>query len=314
MRHESPKMPKRVPLAVCVADIHATLKPPVARSKEKDWKRTLRGYFEQLKDISNGMPIICAGDVFDKWNAPVELVNFLIHYMPQMISVAGNHDCPNHQYRDLDKSAYWTLVQAGTIKNLTPNLPETLVTSTPITLWGFPAGFEVTPCEHPHDLTLEIAVVHSMIWTAETTFTNAPEDRRLKAYKNKLSGYDIAIFGDNHKPFMHWIAEGKTKVYNCGAFIRRTTKELEHRPSVGVIYSDGAMERQYLDITGDVIEDNHITRRKEVENAKAEVFIDNLKHLSDTKISFREAVVGSFEGVSESVKQIVLEALEEGEK
>lgn len=308
------KPPKRHPLAVAVADIHASLKPPVARSKEKDWKATMRGYFEQLRDIANGMPIICAGDVYDRWNAPAELTNFLIHYMPSMYSVAGNHDCPNHQYKDLDKSAYWTLVKAGVIANLTPGLSATLETPTSITLYGFPSGFDVKPCKHPHDLMLEIAVVHSMIWTENTGYVGAKDNTRLKAWKDRLRGYDIAIFGDNHKPFMAKIHDGATTVYNCGGFVRRTVAEEEHNPSVGIIYSDGSVERQYLDISSDELDCSSRTKRKEAENEEMDAFVDNLKHLNDTTISFRDAVEHAMDQASNSVKQVILEALEEGEE
>ena len=305
---------KRFPIAIAIADIHACLKPPVARSTEKDWKLTMRGYFKQLHDIAGDLPIICAGDVFDKWNAPAELTNFLIHYMPKMYSVAGNHDAPNHQYKDLDKSAYWTLVQAGTIKNLTPGLSQEVEGKTPITLWGYPSGFEVAPCKRPHDMMMDIAVVHDMIWTEATGYIGAKENYRLKAYKERLVGYDVAIFGDNHKPFTAKINNGETTVFNCGSLMRRTIAEVDHKPSVGVIFNDNTVERKYLDVSKDEFDCSSKVKRKEAESVEMDAFMDKLKHLSDTTISFREAVVRSMDSASESVRKIILEALEEGEK
>ena len=104
--------------AIAISDLHLTLNTPSCRA-EKDWLEVMSGYFQQVKDYhqqvegipyGNVVPIICAGDVFDRPNPPIELVNWAIRTLPTMYSVPGQHDLVHHNLSDIKKSAYWTLV------------------------------------------------------------------------------------------------------------------------------------------------------------------------------------------------------------
>lgn len=241
-------------VALALADLHFTHTPPLARSYEKDWYGVMDGYIGQLNALQakhNYPPVLCAGDVFDKPTAPPQLVNFLLHRLPQMYAVPGQHDLPFHVYKDLDKSSFQTLVHADRIKLLEPGKPWEVGG---MRLHGFPFGFEVTPLKKPHSLCLEIAVVHSYIWTAGSSYPGAPKSARLGAWRKKLKGYDVAVFGDNHKGFLtpgdH---PGDLSILNCGSFMRRKADEVGYKPAVGLIHADGSVTPHYLDTKQDVI-------------------------------------------------------------
>ena len=114
-------------IALLVGDIHLSAKAPLCRAKEPDWFEAMARPLMELVDLqkqigkeSDGIPpILCAGDVFDRWNSPPELINFALEYLPpQMYSIPGQHDLPNHNYNEIDRSAYWTLVAANKITNV----------------------------------------------------------------------------------------------------------------------------------------------------------------------------------------------------
>ncbi len=316
-----------LPIAVFCGDLHLSHKPPLFRSCEKDWYETQRRYLQQLYSVAwswldrqsvnstwhtkKTLPIICAGDVFDKWNSPPELINLALEYLPEMYAVPGQHDLPNHSYENIKKSAFWTLVEAGKIKLLEPGIPTYLDGPFPLVLHGFPYGYEVHPPKQSsvRDLCREIAVIHSYIWTAEAAYPGAPADKTLTVHRKSLEGYDVAVYGDNHIPFESTI-RGKCTVYNCGAFMRRKSDEF-HRPSVGLFYPDGSIKRHFLDIS----QDNYLSgeEAKEISTGIGmQSFIEELTTLGDAALNFAESMNRLLERdkVPEEVKQLILNAME----
>ena len=111
-------MPEKI--AILCSDLHLSHRPPLARAREPDWYEAMMHPLDELDDLTgDNLPVICGGDVFDKWNSPPELINFALAELPgTMESVAGQHDLPHHSWPERRKSAYWTLVESGKIKTL----------------------------------------------------------------------------------------------------------------------------------------------------------------------------------------------------
>lgn len=313
-------------VAVLASDFHFTLTPPVARSAEPNWLSTQAGYLGQLAGLAVGygrtdlghgfspLPIIGAGDFFDRWNAPAELINFLIAYMPTMYGIPGQHDLPYHSYADIKKSAYWTLVEAGKIKHLEPGKP---VSIGPLRLWGFPWGFPVEPCREPHGIALDVAVIHSYIWTQKTRYPGAPEEKQIKAYVKQLQGFHAAVFGDNHSGFLSRVGGHnpiwECNVINCGGFIRRKSDERNYQPTVGLLRQDGTITRYKLDVSADqFLDESEIPASLTHNSLGLETFIEELSTLGDAAIDFTDAIrrLLEQEKVSSIVKQVVLKSLE----
>lgn len=233
-------------VAVVCSDLHLSHRPPSARTD--NWYDAMDNYLGQLCDLCKELPCIIVGDLFDRWNSPAELINFVLRRLPKnTYAIPGQHDLPFHSYKDIKKSSYWTLVEAGTIHNIEPGDPVELgpTLQHPMRFHGFPFGFPVKPLERPHDLLIEIAVVHSYIWAPDAKYEGAPADRYYQSYEKNLKGYDVAFFGDNHIPFQ------KGKVFNCGGFMRRNIDQKTYAPSACLLDKDLVVHRHLLDTSVD---------------------------------------------------------------
>jgi predicted phosphodiesterase len=298
-------------VAVLVGDPHFSHKPPLARSSEQDW------YAAQARPIGDieylaekyGVPIICVGDVFDRWNAPAELINFLLGKLSKWYCIAGQHDLPNHNYRDIARSAYWTLVKAGKVINLGPHAPLELGR---MRLWGFPWGYSIgpPPTRLPHDLTLEVAVVHSYLWTEGKSYPGARPDDNVKVMAKKLKGYDVAVWGDNHTPFDYETKSG-CLVYNCGSLMRRTMDQKDYTPSVGLLLGDGGVMRIQLDTSKDVFLDAQ-KGGDLLQGIGFQGFVEELTALAESSVNFGEAIKRTLrrEKVPDDVKRLILNYLD----
>lgn len=253
------------------------------------------------------VPIICAGDIFDSAKQPVELVNFAIQHLPQMYAVPGNHDLPCHRYEDAHKSPYWTLVKAGRVIDLKPGHDHFMGG---VMMSGFPHGFDPVPtASWTRDLPLRVAVVHQMVWTKETGYPGAPEGQRLKEFRKKVKGYDVAVTGDNHKPFTSH-SDSECTVYNCGGFFRRKIDEINHKPSVGLLMANGRVKRHYLDVSKDKFLTPG-TIMKAMEGIGFESFVELCRNLGDNALDYSEGVTRLLERekVNQEVRELVLKFL-----
>ncbi len=108
---------KKQVLGIFVSDIHFSEVAPVARSCEPDWLLAQKRYVDQLRSFQkkHNAPIFIAGDVFDKWNSSAHLINHILVWIAglDIYAIPGNHDCPHHNYKQLGRSSYWTLVEAN---------------------------------------------------------------------------------------------------------------------------------------------------------------------------------------------------------
>ncbi len=274
--------------------------------------------WSQVRDLQNKYqcPLIIAGDVFDDgWRptkCPPELINWAISQLPeQCYAVPGQHDLPHHRYEDVRKSAYWTLVKTGKIIDLGIQPPMEVITTggRVIRLHGFPWGTLVEPLNRSNHLCIEIAVIHEYVWIKGKSYPNAPKEHWLDNDKNKLKGYDVCVFGDNHQSF-DFVTE-HTRVHNCGAFMRRRLDEKDHKPSVGLLHADLSITRHYLDISKNVFD---ITPRegKRTSSIDPSELIGELKSLGDKVLDFTEALerLRASGQIEDDVWKIILSALE----
>lgn len=307
-------MPKDnvVPVAIACSDLHLSLTPPACR-KDKDWMETQAGYLKQLKEAADGLPILCAGDIFDRWNTPPELINFALDHLPDgMLCVPGQHDLPYHDIEQVHRSGYGVLVNANKIVDLHStafNLVSDPYICGNLAISGFGWGQEITPIKDANDFN--IAVVHRYCWIPGAEYPGAPEESRLKALKSQLEGYDVAFFGDNHKGFLASV--GDCQVMNCGGFIRRKSDEIPYVPKIGVLYSDGTIKRRPLDTSKD--EFHPIEKERSETPFDMQAFLSNLEGLGEHGLDFREAIKNHLqsEDIDPKTKEIIYTALESHE-
>lgn len=298
---------RKVKVAILLGDVHLSHTCPPCRDTN-DWYEDMRRYIAQVQNIAviENLPIICSGDVFDKWNSPVELINFAQRNLIQFYSVPGQHDLPYHNYELRNKSAYGNLVLSGKIIDLNPT-KTTVIRSNEHTIrvHAFPWGHEITPLK-TKKADVELAVCHRYIWMKGKSYPGAPKDNRVAAYREVLSGYDAAIFGDNHKGFL--TRAGKCHVFNNGTFIIRKSDETEYRPHIGILYSDGSIKKHHLDTSEDVFFEAAGPTAKD----QFKDFIEELKASSNTSLDYAASVHDYVkrEKISQQGKELLLQSIE----
>lgn len=315
-----PVMRKKEPIAILCADLHLSLKRPACRL-DVDWMETQADYLRQLRELQvvgdkkDVIPVLCAGDIFDRWNPPPELIRFALEHLPDgMICVPGQHDLPNHRMDEMKRSAYGVLVQARKIVDLS-GLPlyEWKLPTGPI-VKGFGWGVEIEPRSNFYEKeknTLFVALIHRFIWMFETGYPGAPESQHVWNTTDCLNGYDVAVFGDNHIAFTCKL--NGTLIWNCGGFIRRRSDENLRRPRVGILFDDGSVEEHRLK-TG---RDKFLPKTEVPEEVEQDMrrFLEELEKLGEHGLDFRAAVRRHAEnkenGISAPVRNLLLSFLQD---
>lgn len=298
-----------------VSDIHWSEHPPVARSVETEWNRVQSIYFCQLFNLADklNIPIFIVGDLFNRWDPNPTIINWVLAWFKEfpetkVYTIPGNHDIPYHDYTQLSRSAYWSLVEAGVINHLSPGM-TCEVANVRVTAW--PYGFEIKPPHDPHSLMIDVAMIHDYVWSKKigNGYVDAPEIKSAIAWAKRLSGYEVAVFGDNHSGGMSKV--GDQTLVTCGTFMRRYTNEKDYEPRIWKLMTDGSVVPHKLDTAAD--------KFAEVDDAlvKSEVALDiaqfalSLSRSDTNKTDFVKAVVDwlNERRPPQKVKDLILESI-----
>lgn len=322
---------KRVAAILC-ADLHLSHKPPLARAVEDDWYTAMGRSLNQLAVLASSqnprvspegghrcdvVPIVCAGDVFDRYDPPPSLINFALDHLPHLYAVPGNHELPQHRLDGLSRSAFGTLVRAGRITYLPPGEPVFVGRDVvPLRLWGFPYGCPLEPPRDYDRLAMEVAVVHTYLWVNGKGYPGASEDQQVRAHARKLRGYDVAVVGDNHTPFTVSVRGhngASCTLFNAGCLFRRRSDERLHRPSVGLLREDGSVVRHYLDVSQDrFVEVDRVLEALSENHLGADGVFEAFTELGEVAIDFADLLRRTLDRpkVAPAVKDVLLQVLE----
>jgi predicted phosphodiesterase len=277
-------------LALFVADLHFSLTPPVFRSNELDWLATQKRSLDELKALQekhNGAPIFCAGDIFDRWNSPAELINWAMEHLPYMHCIPGQHDLPEHDLSQIERSAYWTLQKASVIHHMFQAANH--FQDGNLCVWSFPFGKKVHPCPMKNPNQIKIALIHEYNWAPGHKHPEAPNWQEVTQSRKEFAGYDLVVSGDNHSPFRYVM--GNTQFVNCGTFMRRKSDERHYAPSVWMLLSDGSVKQHAIMTSDDKYLD--VTEAEELEKASdmdLSNLIEGLGQLGECALDFGEAM------------------------
>ncbi len=296
------------------ADIHLQHNVPPARSDEPDWYEAMARPLRELSELVDGqpIPIVCAGDIFEIWKSPPELINFAIEHLPKMYSIPGQHDLPHHNLDDIKRSAYWTLVEAGVIAPLSSEIASPLIDD--VFVKGVPWGEDIKSYqfgdEQKDDDSIKVVVAHSYISQVGKSYPGAPSESFVSARKESLKGWDLAVFGDNHIGFQ--AKSGFCQVVNCGCLIPRKSDERILKPSVWLLMVDGSVRRHCLSTEKDKWLEIEYSGEENVLVGMDE-FVSELSADGDDSLDFRSAVHRYLEEneVKDGVCELILESMGE---
>jgi hypothetical protein len=226
-------------LAICISDIHLSHRPPPARAGEPDWYAAMARPLQKVRNLQLEInaPVLIAGDIFHRWDSPAELINFAMDALPSgAFAIPGQHDLPFHGLHEAHKSAYTTLIRAGKIQEAPP---AGVMMSVNVNIYGAPWRHKWSPPpEYVQDgHTTNILLAHRYVWIHACAYPGAFECDHVKNLD--LTGYDIAVFGDNHKGFAMWQRDKTPLVINCGGFMRRNADEIDYTPKAWLIQRAG---------------------------------------------------------------------------
>ena len=285
-------------IAILCADLHLQPKPPIWRSSEDDWYETMKRPLGELRglQLKYDCLILCAGDVFDKWNSPPELINFALEYLPdRMYCIPGQHDLPDHNVQEIKRSAYWTLVKAGRIQDIEADFIQHIEDSDKgsISIAGFPFGNKLEPYvtfNEKNKNKIKIALIHEYRWIKGASYPGAPVTSKLSKAISQ-HGYDVIVYGDNHKGFI--FDAGDTVVFNCGTLMRRASDEIDYKPQAGLLLESGKVIPHFLDTSQDKYIEG-VNDATPVEDMDMSEFIEELKKLGETGLEFVTRVENFF--------------------
>ncbi len=299
--------------AILLADIHLSLNPPVWRSAEPNWFEAMKRPILEVKALQEkyNCPIIAAGDIFNTWYSPPEVINFALEYLPYMYAIPGQHDLPMHDYEDIKKSAYWTLVKADKILDMSTT---NMLIGKYGMIQGFPFGYKITPCAKLEG-NLDIAVAHDYKWIPGSSYSHADKNDDISNKQplrkgGKYKGYDIIVYGDNHQGFKTQI--GKTQIFNCGSLMRRKSDQLNYKPQVGLLLESGKVVTHYLDIS----KDKHLILDTTTDIGEApdmRTLIQELEKLDGIDMDFSKVMMQYLKQnrIKKTICNIILKAMEQ---
>lgn len=301
-------------LAILCSDLHLTLQQPACRA-DTEWMGLQEHYLGWLRETAKGIPVICAGDIFDRWNIVPELINFALEHLPDgMICVPGQHDLPNHSLQQVHRSGYGVLAKAGKIIDLSDGAPYS---NGHFVAHGFAWNAELrqrVPLKNNRlESLLHIAVIHKYMWLGDDSkYPGAPESSSFASCKSILKTYNAVVIGDNHK---HWKTDYPgTAVMNCGTFIRRKSDEIPYRPRIGALKEDGSIEQIHVPTNLDRFHEKPKEREEVAFNMSD--FINGLEELGEHGMNFRAVVEKHLqtEDIDQRTKEIILRAMDTDNK
>lgn len=229
------------PILITTSDWHLRSTVPVSRL-ERCWYDVMEQRITQLMTAYPHVPIVIAGDVFDRPDPPSSLVSWAISFLRgySIYTLPGQHDLPNHRYNARDHGAYGALVKANVLRDL-PAYEWTSIGSmrAAVAMYSMPWDhYEVPVNEAPSGL-FRLGVMHKYAWaTAANCYVGADPESNAVGLTKYMKHFDLLAIGDNH------ISWKMPMIVNHGSLFSFTSAQVGHIPLVGVVYDDHTFEIQ----------------------------------------------------------------------
>jgi predicted phosphodiesterase len=195
-----------------------------------------------------------------------------IHHLPKdFITVAGQHDLPQHNMDLFYKSGMNTLLQAGAISWIKD---------------GGNFGQNVGIAFQTNGKSITVGVLHRFVWDGKNWPWPECEEITARKLLRGNPDFDLIVTGDYHKPFTYEY-KGRLLV-NCGCLTRQTADYADHRPRVWLWDArTNSVTPHYLVLEKGVVNRDHIEIDKAKEQ-RIDAFISRLTDEWEVSISFEE--------------------------
>ena len=269
-------------LAIITADIHLRQNKPVCRNDDffKEQEKKL-DYILNLQK-KHGVPILDAGDVFDKAVSSLFLNCFILEKIKKInnkiITIPGNHDLVNHSLELFKKSNLYLLSLASTNFYVLRNdlINEYYEILPDVVVYGQEYCTKLPKINvlEKHIKYKKILLLHAMIFEKEKN--KYIEGHTAKEILNKYKNFDIIITGHNHKTFV--VQNNKQILINPGSLMRMSIDQINHKPSIFLLYDDFTIQQQNIPIADNVFDNTYIEiqKLKKENKIKIEKFINNI--------------------------------------
>jgi len=302
----------KTPTLILLADTHIRETQPLCRID--DYFEAQREKWDFIDEIQHkyNIPILIAGDLFDKWKPSPKLLTWCIDNLPDnIIAIPGQHDLPNHNISLLDKSGLQTLDSAGVIQIIKNLCLKIKIKGLNLNIHAYPFGSEIGSLNGTfkrQNNTKNIALMHYFTYK-ENKFPGCNTYSANKLLK-KMKGYDLIVVGDNHQSFI--AEEDNRLLVNPGSLMRMKSDQIDYKPRLFLYYAeDNSVEAIDIPIKENVISRIHIDKSKNSDE-KIEAFVDSVKNQGEIGLNFKENLKDYFLNNKEkdSVKNIIWGSME----
>lgn len=304
-------MMKNVEFIVC-SDLHYRATIPEARTDDYfQAQRTKIMFIKELQEKYD-CPVLCAGDVFDRWNTPPEFEGWAIGIWPKkFITIPGQHDLPQHNRLNFPKSSLHVLWVAEKVDVINYDFERHYYEIENVLISGFPWGVEPEPYDGDSK-KFKIALIHTLTVEDKNDFLVEKAGAiTAKSLMKKLDGYDLIVSGDNHKRF---VVEGKKQLLiNPGSMMRMSANQIDHQPGVYLVNS----KLEYEFVPFHFMNQNAITRehleKQERKDERIEAFVKRINTDYSVSLSFTDNLEAFIKQnkVRKGVQEILWEAIDD---
>lgn len=299
------------PTAIICSDIHLREDTPTCRTD--DYFKALGKkivFIRRLQEKYNCC-VLDGGDLFTRWKSAPGLLTWAINNLPKrMITVAGNHDLPQHSMDMYHRSSLATLEAAGTISVN----PDSLEIDKKMVIFSCPWKSKIPiPREH-YDGRRKVLLLHAMTYHKEVPFPGAEKIvTNARGFLDKAKGFDLVIIGHNHKQFI--VKDGDRTLISPGSLMRMSADQMDFQPQVYLWYAeDNSIEAIKVPIEAETVSRSHLNDESEEEN-RAEAFIERLREDVELGVSFEKNLERFFLSHKETkpaVENVVWEVVKGG--
>lgn len=280
-------------VAITSSDWHIRSSVPSSRA-EKDWFEVMRkrmDQFRQLRERIGHVPILIAGDLFDRWNPNANLVTWCMEHLPdKLYAISGQHDTSGWRYESRMEGAYGALVKSHVITDIPHG--DWVSIGGGLDVCGLPWGHYDLPASKPKG-KLSVILLHKYVYaTSDTAYTGVDTGACVTGITELADKANIVAIGDNH---CKWRV---SSFLNHGSLFSTTSAQKDHAHHLGILYSDGSYD--WMRFPEESVE--WVESPVNPEDPGADKFIQELKTLEVDAVCFREQLDSLAENLSENGK------------